>query len=245
MNRTIWQDIGDWFSSTTGKAKSFFEKYDAESWPAFFVFLGVVTLGMVLNYFGFKEILGQTPALLISLLFEAALVAWKMTTARSKNGLGQNRVAVTATWASFALACAMIYVNLFRVGGDGGFETTAYIIVGVTAALQVVFYLLFDQLDADKSMKRESKQSERQRERRGREVDIAMDDINKDMDIMRKVRVGLQEVVQHNQDLPEGIRKELLKRTAVKLLAQMSDKKDQEKFSTDIDKMIEEINHPF
>ena len=218
-DRTLMQNISYGWNSTTKAIKDFLEKYDAEAWPAFFVFLIVVTLGMILNFIAFRPIIGERPAAVISGVFEFAIVAWKIKTNRKKNNVSQNETANWATWISVALAITMLTVNLFRIG-EAKFETVAYIIVGITASIQVIFYLVFDQQDPDKKMKRDFSQDARGLVRENQKATNVITRTETRMKIVRKIATELQRLNVEYSDLPTEQREHLLEIARKELLDQ-------------------------
>lgn len=219
-NKSITENANENFRLGMKNFRKFLDEYDAQAWPAFFVFLVVITLGMVLNYFGFYPIVGVLPALVISGVFESAIVAWKMTCNRKRNDATQNQLANWATWLSVALAIIMLTVNLFRIGGDKNFESLAYIIVGLAASIQVIFYLWFDQADPDKKMSREWVQSGREITREDRNADGVLLRTESRMKIIRKIATDLARLQNDYRDLPTMQLEYLLEEARKKLLDQ-------------------------
>jgi len=175
---------------------------------------------MVLNYIAFKEIIGDLPAMVISGLFEVAIIAWKFTTSRRKNDAKQNQLATWAVWLSVALAVTMLFVNLFRVGGDTHFETLAYSIVGIAAIVQVVFYLMYDGANPDKKMVREHAQAQRELARKRSNARNVVEEVEADMQIVRYIRDELNALAKTNSDLPTPQLEYLLENARQKLLAE-------------------------
>ena len=204
----------------------FLDQYDAEGWPAFGVFFAVVSLGMVMAFQGFRDVVGDFPAAMISLFFEAAILACKMTTNRKRNDAHQNDISNWATWLSVITAVGMLVVNLFRVGGQAGFESIAYIIVGVAASIQVVAYLLFTQADPDKQMAREHSQAGRELSRKQVKAKNVIGELETDVQIIRYIVTELQRIANESLDLPNSTREYLLEAARTKLLAQYASGKD-------------------
>lgn len=220
MNKSYTEQARDNLKNTWNGFMTWLDKKDAASWPAFFVFLGVVTLGMVLNYFAFLPVIGQLPALIVSLLFEVAIVAWKFTSNRRRNDKKQDQLSVWATWVSVILAISMLVVNLFRVGGTENFNTLAYIIVGTAACAQVVFFLLFDNANPDKSMERDHHQEQRSITRKERNANYVIGDAAADLKIVRYIANELRKLQNEFSDLPQGQLEVVLNRARLKLLAE-------------------------
>jgi len=212
----------NFIESAKEKFVSFLDDYDAQSWPASITFIVVISLGMILNYFGFLPVLGPLASAIVSGLFEMAILAWHIVSSRKRNDSNQNIIAQAATWISVVLAVTMLGVNLFRVGGDTHFENTAYIIVALAAITQVVAYLTFDMADPDKKIARENGQEERaiSRQRKGAENAIARTDAN--MDIVRKIYNALDELDERYKDIDGPEKAALLADARTKLLEMYS-----------------------
>lgn len=219
MNRSYTEQLKDNINNTWKAFVEWLDQHDAAGWPAFFVFLGVVTLGMVMNYIAFLPVIGTIPALTISVLFEVAIVAWKFTSNRGNNDAKQNQLTVWATWISVGLAISMLIVNLFRVGGEN-FDNLAYAIVGMAACVQVVFYLLFDNANADKKIEREKRQALRNIVRKRLNAKYVIGDAEADLTIVRYIANELRKLQQEFSDLPAGQLEVILERTRLKLLSE-------------------------
>lgn len=219
MNKSYTEQFADKINNTWKAFVEWLDQHDAAGWPAFFVFLGVVTLGMVMNYIAFLPVIGTIPALTISILFEVAIVAWKFTSNRKRNDAKQNQLTVWATWISVGLAISMLIVNLFRVGGEN-FDNLAYAIVGMAACVQVVFYLLFDNANPDKSMERDHNQGQRHILRKQRQANFVIGDTKEDLRIVRFIANELRDMRQEFSDLPTGQLEYLLERARLKLLSE-------------------------
>lgn len=231
-NRSYTEETKDWFRNRWDDIKSFLDRYDAESWPAFGVFFAVITLGMFMSYQAFQFVVGVVPAALISLFFEASILAWKMTGNRKRNDAKQNQLSNTATWLSVTAAVSMLVVNLFRVGGSEGFENLAYIIVGVAALIQVVFYLLFSQADQDQRMVRDHNQQGRELVRKKRLSENVIGELEGDFEIIRFITQKLQILKNESADLPLAVRENLLENARKKLLAQFAEGKEDIEIAT-------------
>lgn len=225
-NKSYFQEAKDNARENWRGFIKFLDEYDAEGWPAFGVFFAVVTLGMFMAFQGFRGVVGDFPAALISLFFEAAILAWKMTTNRKRNDAHQNDISNWATWLSVITAVAMLVVNLFRVGGSQGFESIAYIIVGIAASVQVVAYLLFTQADPDKQMAREHSQAGRELSRKQIKAKNVIGELESDVGIIRYIVQELQRIADESIDLPIAQREYLLEAARKKLLAQYAEGKD-------------------
>lgn len=193
---------------------------DSEGWAAFAVFFAVITLGMYMNFVAFRGVIGDIPALMISLLFESSILAWKITSNRRRNDARQNRYTNWATWLSVLLAVGMLVVNMFRVGGETNFEYTAYIIVGVAALVQVLFYLFFSQADQDRQLIREHNQMGRELTRKQVKARNVIGELETDVQIIRYIVQELQRIDTESSDLPLAQREYLLEAARQKLLAQ-------------------------
>ena len=202
------------------------DDHDSDGWPVLLVFFAVVTLGMYMSFDAFRLVVGDIPALLISVFFEASILAWKVTGSRKRNDAHQNQLANWATWLSVFLAVGMLIVNLFRVGGNKNFENIAYIIVGVAACTQVVFYLLFDQANPDKQMAREHSQANRELTRKQVKAKNVIGELESDVQIIRFIVQELQRISRESADLPMAQREYLLEAARKKLLAQYAEGKD-------------------
>jgi hypothetical protein len=225
MDRSYTEQLKDNINDIWKAFVEWLDQKDAASWPAFFVFLGVVTLGMVMNYIAFLPVIGSIPALIVSILFEVAIVAWKITSDRRRNDKKQNQLSVWATWSSVALAISMLVVNLFRIGGEN-FDNLAYGIVGAAACAQVVFYLLFDNANPDKSMEREHNQGQRGILRKTRNANYVIGDAAADLKIVRYIATELRKLQNEFSDLPTELQEVILNRARLKLLAEYAAGKD-------------------
>lgn len=221
-NRSYTQEAKDTVLQTWNKFLAFLDKYDSDSWAAFGAFFAVVTFGMFLNFDAFRKIIGDIPSALISIFFEYSILAWKMTANRKRNDAKQNQISNTATWLSVVTAICMLVVNMFRIGGNEGFESTAYIIVGIAALIQVVSYLLFTQADPDKQIVRDHGQQKRELLRRQQNSNNVIDELQSDMQIVRFITNALKKVEFETRDLPNDVRENLIEAARVRLLAQFS-----------------------
>ena len=226
MDRSYTEQLRDNINRAWDSFVKWLDTHDAASWPAFFVFLGVVTLGMVMNYIAFLPVIGALPALIVSILFEVAIVAWKFTSNRRRNDKKQNQLSVGATWVSVALAISMLVVNLFRIGGEENFNMLAYGIVGAAACAQVVFFLLFDNANPDKKMEREHNQGKRGILRKTRNANYVIGDAEADLRIVRYIATELRKLRGEFSDLPTGQLEVILNRARLKLLSEYSAGKD-------------------
>jgi hypothetical protein len=224
-NRSYTEQLKDNINRAWNGFVKWMDEHDAASWPAFFVFLGVVTLGMIMNYIAFLPVIGPVPALTVSLLFETAIVSWKFTSNRRRNDAKQNQLSVWATWVSVVLAIGMLIVNLFRIGGDN-FDNLAYAIVGAAACAQVVFFLLFDNANPDKSMEREHNQGQRGILRKERHANFVIGDAAADLKIVRYIANELRKLQNEFSDLPTGQLEVILNRARLKLLAEYAEGKE-------------------
>lgn len=225
-DKSYYEEAQDFLSNVNNSIIRFLEEHDSESWWAFGAFFAVITFGMFMNYDAFHLIIGVIPALIVSLFFEYAILAWKITSDRKRNDKKQNQLSNTATWISVIAAAIMIVVNLFRVGGSENFESTAYIIVGIAALTQVVFYLLFTQADPDKQITREHGQQKRNLSRREQYSRNVIGELKSDMDIVRFITQELVKIQEETRDLPLAVRENLLESARQKLLAQFAKGKD-------------------
>ena len=194
------QSIKDFFGKVSEKARNFFEKYDVESWPGFVMFFVVVTLGVSLNYITLAPTIGNFPALMVSLLFEIGIMAWKFQSWRKKNSVRQYEIANISTWLLVALGIVMVVVNLFRatlldstvIITDYEFDSwtiAAYAIIGGAAFIHVVGYLLFDQSDSDKRQRRDVQKAVQ----KDRNADNAIKNAETDLKIIHKIVNELRE----------------------------------------------------
>lgn len=219
-NKSYTQEFTDMLKGIWLGFVGFLDEYDAQSWPAFGVFFSVITLGMYMNFMGFRIVIGDFPAVMISLFFESAILAWKMTGNRKRNDAKQNQLSNTATWLSVLLAVAMLIVNLMRVGGEEQFDNIAYSIVGAAAMVQVIFYLFWDQANPDKKMNREHLQSERELNRKEHNANNVIGEVEADMKIVRKIATELNRLAKDYSDLPVEQLEYLLEEARTRLLNQ-------------------------
>ena len=59
MDKSYTEQLRDNINQAWNGFVKWLDAHDAASWPAFFVFLGVVTLGMVMNYIAFLPVIGS------------------------------------------------------------------------------------------------------------------------------------------------------------------------------------------
>lgn len=217
-NKSYTQEFKDGLKSFRDGVAKWLDDHDSASWPAFGVFLAVITVGLWFNIDAFAPVVGQIAAIGIGVFFEAAIVSWKATTSRKRNDAKQNQIAYWALWLSVILALSMLVVNLFRIGGEQGFETTAYVIVGIAAFVQVVGFLVYDQANPDKSMTREHSQNEREMLRKDRQADYVIAEVRSDARIIRRIGDELKTIRFENSDLPPELMEPLLEAARQKLL---------------------------
>lgn len=217
-NKSFTQEAKDNIRSTYVGFIKWLDEHDSQSWPAFGIFLAVITVGLYFNVDAFAPVVGMVAAVGIGVFFEAAIIAWKATTSRKRNDAKQNQIAYWALWLSVLLALAMLVVNLFRIGGEQGFETTAYIIVGVAATVQVVGYLVYDQSNPDKTMTRDHSQNERDILRKDRHADYVIAEVRADARIIQRIGNELNSIRMEFQNLPTELLEPLLETARKKLL---------------------------
>lgn len=220
--KSYTEEIKDNVKSTYKNILAWLEQHDSEAWPSFWIFLAVVTIGMVFNIDAFTPVVGQFAAIGIGLFFEAAIIAWKSTTSRKRNDSKQSQIAYWALWLSVLLAISMLIVNLFRIGGEQGFENLAYIIVGTAAGVQVVFYLIFDGANPDKTMTREHSQNEREILRKQRKAGFTISEVESDALIIEMIGTKLDEIRRKFSHLPTELLEPLLETARKNLLKEYS-----------------------
>lgn len=200
----------------SGSIGSVADKYDIGALPAFLIFLVVVTLGMIMNFIAMRPVIGDTPALLVSGLFEFGILGWKWTSSRRRNNDEQDELVNWATWVSVLLAVGMLVINLFRttieqsmkaepVAGVtfNGWQIAAYITIGLAALAHIVFYLFFDHADTDKANARKNQRSQAKIEQRNKEADHLVANADADLKILEKITVELGKLrTQYEGKLP-------------------------------------------
>lgn len=218
-NKGYGEEAKDWFNKVRSGIVKWLDDHDSQTWPAFLLFFIVVTAGMIFNVDAFSPVVGFIPSVAIGGFFEYAILAWKLTTNRTRNDAKQSQIAYAALWLSVVLALAMLVVNMFRIGGEQGFEIIAYTIVGITAGVQLVGFLLYDGADPDKAMNRDHSQNQRGSLRKRREADQKISELEDDARILEMVGDKVSEVRRKYAHLPPELLEPLLKKTTDTLLA--------------------------
>lgn len=176
------------FEKGSAAVKGFFQKirsaaddFDVASFPAFLIFMVVVTAGMTVNYFSLIA-KGVKPleAFAISMLFEAGIAAWKFQGHRVKNSKAQMDAVNIALWVSVALAGCMLVASLTNAFGWGW-------IVALSAVGHVVFYLIFDANDEIRKNRRDNKSAENRIEQKKITTDNAIREAEADLKIIQKI----------------------------------------------------------
>jgi len=221
MNKSVTEEWKDNIRKARENFMLWLDEHDAASWPAFFVFFTVITLGMLLNFMGFQPVFGMIAALAISGMFEAAIISWKLTSNRKRNDAKQNQLASWATWLSVGLSITMLIINLFRIGGEW-FSPIAYGIVGAAAVVQVVFYIMYDNSNPDKALGREHSQAERVVIRKRQHADDVIAETEAELQIVRKIANELLQLRNDFADLPTEELEYVLEEARSKLLSQYS-----------------------
>lgn len=223
--------LSRFFGGIAAGVHHFYIAYDMEAWPAFLMFLVVVTLGMGMNFLVMRNIVGDFLAIMVSVLFEAGILAWKVQSWRRKNNDAQDEITSAATWGSVGLAVLMLVVNLFRVRGDNtGLMWTGNTIIGAAALIHVVAYLSFDQKDTDRAFNRTAARDSARVRQAQQSSAHTIDTLKADMAVIRLISTELHRISLENQDLPPEMREPVLEAARRKLLEQYhaSDNVDRE-----------------
>ena len=221
-NKSYTEEVRENIKNGWRGFQKWLDDHDSGAWPAFLTFFAVVTAGMIFNVDAFAPVVGLVASIAIGSFFEYAILAWKITTNRKRNDAKQNQIAYWALWLSVILALTMLVVNMFRIGGEQGFEVISYIIVGITAGVQLIGYLLFDGADPDKKMRRDHSQNERGMERKDQEANFVISEVQADARIIRRIGDELSQIRRENSDLPTELMEPLLEAARQKLLANYS-----------------------
>ena len=150
MNNKFLQSIGD-----------FIRKIDAKSWPAFFMFAVVLAAAGGLNYISMSPIVGDFIAIAIALFFGVGVLSWHIVESRTDDSEEQEGMAQVAKWLNVVLDGVLLVVNLFRVDLNkyANLDMIAFLIIGLSAASHVVFFLLWTQNDPRRAIRKEGERA--------------------------------------------------------------------------------------
>ena len=144
------------------RVKLFIKKIDPSSWPAFIMFAVVLIAAGALNYHGMEPVNGSFIAVAVSMFFGFGVLSWHIVESRTDDSKFQEDVAQSVKWINVILDGLLLVINLFRaqlhqVVFDGltQWDTSAYLIVGVSAASHVIGFLLWTQNDPKRITRKE------------------------------------------------------------------------------------------
>lgn len=146
----------NFFERGVDRVKAFVKIIDVRSWPAFFMFLIVLTAAGGLNYIGLLPIVGEYTfvAVAIAAFFGIGVLSWHIVESRTDDSEDQELVAQVVKWTNAVLDGILLIVNLFRADGGNG-DIIAFIIIGLSAASHVVGYLMWTQFDEGREIRRQ------------------------------------------------------------------------------------------
>lgn len=215
MNKTITQKVGENIRGALNTIRvslsRFSDEYDIASTPSFFIFMAVVTAGVVINYLYLSQQVGSVEAAAISALFEIGIFAWKVQGHRVKNSIAQQQIVNAATWLSTLLALLMLIASLTE-----RFEWGP-VVVGA-ALVHIVGYLLFDQNDVIRANKRSNKMEDEDIVQKNIQSDHAIKKAEADLRIIHKITAELTRLRREYSHLPVNELEFVLEETRTRLL---------------------------
>lgn len=215
MNKTITQKLSEsiqnaWRGVRTTISR-FADEYDIASTPSFFIFMAVVTAGVIINFMFLRKEVGDIEAGAISALFEIGIFAWKVQGHRVKNSVSQQQIVNVATWMSTLLALLMLVASLTQRFAWGP------IVVGA-ALVHIVGYLLFDQNDVIRANKRLNKMEDEYIVQKNIQSDHAINKAEADLRIIHKITAELTRLRREYSHLPVNELEFVLEETRKRLL---------------------------
>ena len=157
------------------KVRSFIKKIDPSSWPAFFMFFVVLCAAGGLNYIAMAPLVGSVVSVILAAFFGVGVLSWHIVESRTDDSKFQEDTAKVVKWTNAGLDFILIVVNLMRADTHmANYNTTAYIIFGVSAASHVVGYLLWTENDTRRITRRELERGLSDLTKKGNRADIAI-----------------------------------------------------------------------
>lgn len=134
-----------------------------QHFPAFIMFVVVLTAASLLNYQTMSGTVGEIAAVTIAGFFGFGVLAWHIVENRTDDSRYQEDVAKSAKWINAGLDATLLVINLFRedtsaqlVAGITTWDAAAYLIIGLSAVTHVVCFLLWSQADPRKALQKRS-----------------------------------------------------------------------------------------
>lgn len=212
MNRGLFEKGSAAVKGFFQKIRSAADDFDVASFPAFLIFMVVVTAGMTVNYFSLTaKGIPLLEAFAVSMLFEAGIAAWKFQGHRVKNSKAQMDAVNIALWVSVALAGCMLIASLTNAFGWGW-------IVALAAVAHVIFYLIFDANDEIRKNRRDNKSAENRIEQKKITTDNAIREAEEDLKIIQKITSEISRLREDFGNLPVGELEFILNATRDRLL---------------------------
>jgi hypothetical protein len=160
--------------------KIFIKKIDPKSWPAFIMFLIVLTAAGALNYVSMSPVVGEFGAVCIALFFGVGVLSWHIVASRTDDSKYQEDTAIAVKWINVILDGILLVLNLFRadlhlthVGSLSLWDALAYCVIGISAASHVVGFLLWTDHDEKRKINREHERDLAEVFRREKKVEAA------------------------------------------------------------------------
>jgi len=145
------------------QVKDFFRNLDAATWPAFLMFVVVLFAAGGLNYLEMQPVIGAPLAIGVALFFGVGVMAWHIVESRKDDSKFQDDTAKIVKWLNAVLDGILLVVNLFRAqlnvavfDGVTGWDSAAFVIVGISAVSHVVGYLLWTENDPRRKLAKEA-----------------------------------------------------------------------------------------